>query len=985
MVRNVHYVIFLLFCFFLPHTGRSLEVKARVNLFVHMQQDTTEVKVSAAAKARINTLNRRELTGDSVNVRPLKNYPFLAVGSYLTGQAAGVYVQTPSAEPGTFQNILIRGLSSVQFRNRDIANNQATVYINGVPMGHEHSFAYDIQRYDYNKIGPATDFLASVDLASISSIEIIKDPIRLAELGPMATNGAIWITTLGGKTGQREISVNGYYGINTKPAVTPINAEYEDLFRQNFYERYATADDRLKYPGYLSDATNLNYYGSSNWADLYYSTASLYTVDMSLRGGSDRANFGFMGSHTKSAISSDATNLKRYNALFNVNMLPFEWFTISTFINARRLDRNRNTNLRDRYAEMAYLPDLSTPLAPNKSVYGKYRDIYTNEGVDDNTTNHLNGSVNLALDIFPFLKFTTNFAVDYNEGIRDLFYSSRLMETINYMSTYTGYTQRYIFSNKLAYNYQFDKSNLAVLIGSDYSEDLFRYNFARSYDGPNDYIKLNVVSGDRRYPGSYLVARGGLRVLQYVNKEQFHLHSVYGRLKYDFDEKIELSSVLRWDGSSTVQRDSRWLFTPSVGAKWNVDKSMDSDEVFNVSLGYSRVGKPVYSSRYAAGPQYNASLGWDQDPTVASYYGYAGIARTYSYGWTGYGLEWAYSDKMELTVNNSFFKKRLNTSLSLYQRDDKDQIALTPVPSELGYTGEYKNGLSVRNRGLDLTVSGQILPATENKVSWSGSLNFNLNQNELLALPGGITELVEGNRLLRVGEAIDRFWLYKNEGIYQNLNEIPKDNNGVLLNNNGVPFAAGDARWADINQDNIINDNDRVLIGRFTPKFYGGFDHTLGYKGFDLNLGFTYALGLNALNQRASNRYNFASNEDNNDIGAIREIFQWQQDLDISKYPTYNIWSGTNPYRMDQDLFLENASYLKLRSASIGYDLSHLTSLKKAMKTLRRAYIYLSANNIYTLTRFTGNDPELVNFNGVYDGYGLPLTKTFTLGFKLDL
>lgn len=951
-----------------------------------VQQDTIEedIETDPEVQAKINTLNTKVLTIDSLDLTPVRNNPFVSVGDMLKGQASGVYVQTPSAEPGTYQNIMLRGLSSVQLSNRDIINNQAAVYINGIPMGVENNFAYDIQRYDYNRIGPATDYLASIDLSSIKSIEIIKDPIRLAELGPLATNGVVWITTFGGKSGEREISINSYYGINSKPAVTPFNAEYENMFRQNFYSRYGTADDYLRYPGYLSDSTNVNYYGAANWQDLYYSNSSLYTMDMSINGGSNRANFGFFGSHTKNTVSSDETGLNRYNALFNVNMLPFEWFTVSTYVNARRIERNRNTNIRDRFAEMAYLPDLSTPISPSRNVYENYVRRYDRDVVDDNVSNHVNGNIRLSLDILSNLNFTTNFAIDYNEGIRDLFYPGTLMETINYMSTYYGYTQRMIISNKLGYNHQVNKSNFSIAAGSDYTEDLFRYNFARAYDGPSDYIKLNVVEGNSN-EGDYLTPRGGLRVLRYNNREQFHLHSLYTKLGYNYDDLVELSSVLRWDGSSTVQRDSRWLFTPSVGAKWNVDRQFDLANMFNVSLGFSRVGRPVFNSRYAAGPQYGPNLGWSEDPTIASYFGYAGISRDYTFGWTGYNLQWAYTDNLELTLNNSFFKDRLSTSISLYQRDDRDQIALMPVPLEMGYVGEYRNGLSVRNQGVDAIINGVILPVQDDKVSWTASLNLNLNRNELTALPGGETELREGNRLLRVGSPIDQFWLFENAGIYQNVGEIPVSGSGTPLNNNGVPFEVGDARWVDQNNDYIINDDDKVLIGRYTPSFFGGFNNTLAYKGFDLNLAFTYALGVKALNQRVSTRYDFANNEDNNYIGAVREIFHWQQDMDISRYPIYNVWSGTNPYRVDQDLFLEDASYLKLRSVSLGYDLSKLGSVQSRINTLRRAYLYITANNLFTITNFSGNDPELVNFNGIYDGYGLPMTRTFTLGLKLDL
>lgn len=981
MIRN-HYYLFLfsLFHLLIPTKNYASELED----FYFIQEQDTIIPMDFASQKKINSLNSKSLTSDSLSLFQLQKSPLMSIGEVLKGQASGVLVQTPSAEPGTFQNVIVRGLSSVQLSNRDINNNAASVYVNGIPMGVENSFAYDLQLFDYNRIGPATDYLSSINLSSIRSIEVIKDPIRLAELGPMASNGVIWITTFGGKTGQREISINSYFGVNTRPAVTPINAQFEDLFRKNFYSKYGSADDFLKYPGYLADSTNLNYYGVSNWQDEYYSSAFNHNVDLSITGGSDRANFGFFGGYTKGATSSDKTAMDKYNVLFNVNMLPFKWFKVATYINARRTERNRNTNLRDRYGEMAYLPDLSTPLAPNKESYNSYMDNYRNIVVDENVSNHVNGNLSLSLDILENLTFTTNFGLDYNEGIRDLFYPGALMETINYMSTYYGYTQRFLFSNKFNYSLKSgDNHSFNIAVGSDYSEDIFRYNFARAYDGPNDYIKLNVVDGDPN-SSNYLEPRGGLRVLRYNNKEQFNLHSIYSSLRYSYSDLFDVRAVLRWDGSSTVQPDSRWLFTPSADLKVNLDKQFGLDEVFNIRLGFARIGKPVYTSRYAVGPQYAANLGWTQDPTISSYFGYAGISRDYSYGWTGYNLDWAYSDNLEFSLKNSFFGERLSTTFTVYQRDDKNQIALTPVPNEFGYVGEYKNGLSIKNRGFEGIVTGQILPTRKDRLGWISSLNFNLNKNELTTLPNGLHELQVGNRLLRVGKGVDEFWVFQNEGIFDSESQIPVGSNGSVFNNNGVPFEVGDARWKDLNNDNIINDEDKVFKGRFTPKFFGGFNNTFTYKGFDLDLAFTFALGVNAINQRAANRFDFANNEDNNNINAIREIFHWQQDVDISRYPIYNIWSGTNPYRVDQDLFVEDASYLKLRSVSFGYDFKNLEVIKNSIKTFRRAYIYVNVNNLFTVTKFSGIDPELVNFNGVYDGYGLPFTKTFTLGIKLD-
>jgi hypothetical protein len=207
------------------------------------------------------------------------------------------------------------------------------------------------------------------------------------------------ITTFGGKSGKREISVNSYYGFNSKPAVTPVNAQYENLFRQPFYSLYNNSlEARQLYPGFLADSTNLNYYGASQWQDEYYRNAPLYSIDLSLKGGSDRANFGFLGSHTKSSSTADRAALDRYNALLNINMLPFSWFRVSAFINGTRTERNRNKNLRDRYAEMGYLPDLSTPLSPNLGLYQNFLRQY-DRAVEDNFTNSVQGSLALSFDI----------------------------------------------------------------------------------------------------------------------------------------------------------------------------------------------------------------------------------------------------------------------------------------------------------------------------------------------------------------------------------------------------------------------------------------------------------------------------------------------------------------------------------------------------------------------------------------------------------
>ncbi|EFK59709.1 SusC/RagA family TonB-linked outer membrane protein [Sphingobacterium spiritivorum] len=937
----------------------------------YLLQDT--VSTDTLLLQRLNPTAVKLGTADSVHIQTVSTFPFHSVAQYLKGEVAGVYVQENTAEPGTNRNIVLRGLAAPLFSNKDINASQPTIFVNGVPLTQENNFSYGIQKYDYNRLGPGTDFASIFNINSIESIEVIKDPAKLAALGPLAANGAIWITTKGGKSGPSEISLNSYYGLNTRKSVTPVNAQYENMFRQQFYSKYGTEQDRLTYPSYLGDSTNVNYYGPSNWFEEYYKNQPLYSIDLSLRGGSDRANFNFLGGHTSNTSSADAANFKRYNATFNVNMAPAEWFNFTAYVNASRVERKRNRSLRDRISETGYLPDLSIPMSPNRDVYTRYLKEF-DKNVDGNVMNAVQAFISADFSILSNLRYTTKFSIDYNEGLRDVFYASSLMDDNNYVSNYNGYNQRYKFDHALNYKLGKDTDHqLDLTAGMEYMEDLYRFTYTKTYDGPNDFIKLNLKEST-------------LPTYRYTNREDLRVYSFYGNAKYKYKNLLDLNAVLRYDGSSTVQKDNRWLFTPAVSAKWNVKNQFfttnDGINELSIKAGWGRIGKLLTISRFATGPQYATDLNWSTEAGLVSYNGFAAISRPYTLGWVGYDVAWPYTDHFNIDLEGSFFSNRLSAGISLYNKNDKNQIASIPVPAEYGYTGRYMNGLNVNNKGVDVALGLNLL-TNPDKLQWSSSFNFNINKNTLKALPNNLQTLIVGDRKLEVGKSVDQFWIYQNAGIYNAESEIPVNpNTGRKIMFQGVEMNAGDAKWIDQNGDYDVNEDDKILAGNAMPKFVGGWSNQFRYKNFDLGFQWYFALGHKALNQRVSNRYDFINNESNNTINSVKEIFHWQQDFDITKYPIYNPWSSSVPYRVDQDLFLENASFLKLRSVSVGYEIA---GLKEKVKRLRKAYVYVTGTNLLTITKFTGVDPELIDFNGYYSGYGLPLSPTFTLGFKLDL
>ena len=271
------------------------------------------------------------------------------------------------------------------------------------------------------------------------------------------------------------------------------------------------------------------------------------------------------------------------------------------------------------------------------------------------------------------------------------------------------------------------------------------YNYTQGYDGKDD-TKPTTSGG------------GFLYMKRYVDKMTHNMVSTLFSVDYKYKNLLDAQVVLRGDGSSNVQKDSRWLFTPAVSAGLNLKNLflVDTDWVSDWSLrgSWARIGRYQDNNRFAAGPQYTGEelTGFGQ-PVMSSYYGYASVARPYNTGWVGYGLGWPYSDKWNVGLNSVFFNNRLSLSIEYYNNTDCDLITAIPVKQEYGYKYKYANGMKVRNSGVEITLSGKPFNAP-GKFSWDASFSLAYNKNELLQLPENLNELVVGNRKLKVGHSI---------------------------------------------------------------------------------------------------------------------------------------------------------------------------------------------------------------------------------------
>jgi len=977
------------------NTARSACVSNNFSLMRSFQQQTdtskkdtssTDTSSVGIAPLKKSITKRLESKGNGLDPKKLSIFPAFSLQQYLKGESAGTYIQEPTGEPGTGQNIFIHGTSQPLLTARELFQSQPLVILDGVPLTMEHPYALDIQQYKFERIGTGTNPLSIINMDNIATIEVLKDLSAVAVYGPKAANGAIVLTTKTATT-KRTITFDAYTGIATKSPVTTINANFENNFRKQFYDKYTANGSYTEnevYPLYLSDSLNNAYYGPANWNELYYRNAAQFGANASIAGGTEKANFRFsLGGGSQGGVADDV-NAQRYNTRFVINMKPISWFTFSSMVNASRIDRERNRNVRDRLTQVNYIPDLSSPLAPNKEKYGQYLDQFKN-GFDDNKTNSLQGYIKFALKFGDFNWITTAGA-DYVEGYRDIFYPRTLMQTTNYASNYFGYSQRAFVDNVASYDWKLDEdSKFNFQAGASVQYDEYKYQYAYAYKGVNDFIKLNLLEPDPNN-GNYLnptVFRREL-VYKFLDRTKNNLISGNLRATYEFKEKYTLSAMLRADGSSSQQPTSRWFYSPIVSAAWNMKKEFFADDNsisdLNLRATAGRMGRHENFDNYAQGPQYTAFIGFTGNLISPGYNGIATLTRPYTMGGVGYDIKWAYTDQVNVGLDASFLDGRISGSIDGYMKEDKNMLLGVPSASEYGYTSIIKNGMAIRNSGVDVSLSGVILPAGKT-VTWNASVNVNYNRNELTALPGGLSQIAIGDRLLKVGEAVDRYWVLNNTGIYNTDEEVPSVG-GKKLSYNGITLKAGDPIWTDTNNDNVINDQDRVLKGHGLPLISGGFNNDFGYKKWTLSLNFYYNLGRELVNQEMANRFDFVNREGLNNINSVREVTYWEKRGDYSKYQLFNPWSSVAPYQVNQDIFVENAAFLKLRTISIGYDLTDM--LKKNSPNVNKFYVYGSVNNVFTLTKYSGQDPELVNYTGYDTGYGMQIPRTFLLGVKMD-
>ncbi len=908
---------------------------------------------------------RKDITGSVASVPALAlKQPVPSLDRALQGSVSGIQVTQATGQPGAGVTVQIRGVNSIN------AVAEPLYIIDGFPTSNSNSLT-DAGVTNGPKINP----LASINTSDIESIEVLKDASATAIYGTRGANGVIIITTKKGKAGVSSINYDGSYG---KQEVI------KTLSLLNTPQWEALRNDALVNTGKTAQTeAQLNpYNANTDWQDAAFRKGTSQNHSLSIFSGTERTRLAFSGNYFKQDGILQNTNFERYAGRVNVEHDYNDKFKISSYITGSRT----NAQIAPQGVVPAIL--LMTPTTPVYNSDGSFFIKNVFEGTYGNPINTLYNQTNTTTtsrilgNIAGDYKITENLTARVLAGVDiiDNKQNRYLPSTVYEGSGYSGLGEvgtlnsfNWLNENTLTYNKKFGKHSLNVLAG--FTQQQFKAEgaitgssgFVSDYDTFNNLGSGSVTS----------VSGSGFAIAPSSSSNTWALKSYLGRINYGFNSKYLLTLTLRADGSSKFAPGHQWASFPSAAIAWNAS----SEDFLKNVTAISQL-----KLRLSAGQTGNSDIPAYQSYSQLGYYRYnfgnstvAGFAPNSLYN---PNLTWEKTSQYDFGFDLGLFKDRVTVTADVYYKKTTNLLLYLPLPATSGLTiitntaitnpQQYENVGSVQNKGFELGINSRNLVGS---FVWNTNLVFALNRNKVLSLGGnGVNQFIPDSSLpsiIKVGEPIGSFIGYKTNGLIQA--------GGPVLTP-AANTSPGGQNYQDINGDGKITQaGDRVILGNAQPKFTGGITNTFAYKGFDLSVFLQGSYGNKIYNQQ-------------------RGVLELGTGYTNATTTLLNRWTPTNtntdvhsayqdPAPTISDRFVENGSYLRLKSLGFGYTFPQSVLSRSPIKKVR---IYLSAQNLATWTKYTGYDPEVSSneqsaiTSGVDNG-AYPNNKSVIVGIGLTL
>ena len=919
---------------FVGYKTQEVQVKGQKQLQVVLSEDAE--MLDEVVVIGYGTMKKSDLTGavSSIGNKDIKDSPVSNLGQAIQGKISGVQI-VDAGKPGDNVSIKIRGLGSIN-------NCDPLVVIDGVP----------------------TDLgLSSLNMADVERLDVLKDASATAIYGSRGANGVVMITTKRGTEGKGKLAVSANYSFQNATNVPSLlnAAQYAELSNDMMVNSGRNPNPEWANPSELGAGTD--------WMDELLRTGVMQNYTVSYSGGNEKSHYYVSGGFLDQSGIVKSVNYRRFTFQSNSDAQVLKWLKFSNNITfSADTKKSGSYNIGDALKALPIYPvknedgSWSGPDG-NSEWYGSTRNPIGPTELNKSQTDGYNFLANLTAELTftKWLKFKSTFGYDAKFWFIDNF-----TPKYNWKPTPTEETSRYKSDNK-SFTYLWD------------NYFLFDHTFAEKHRvglmagmsaqwNTNDYLNAqkNVFMFDNVHEmdnGEEMYAIGG-------NETEWALLSYMARVNYSYEDRYLLTATIRRDGSSRFGKKHRWGTFPSGSVAWRAsqEKWFPKNDYINdlkVRAGYGVTGSQASVGNYSYLASYNTSVypfgisSGNQTALVSST-----LANPY--------IHWEEVAQTNIGFDASLFNSRVMFSFDAYLKETRDMLVKASIPITSGFedtTTTYTNAGKVRNQGIEMSLHTINLTG---ELGWETNLTATYNKNKIKDLNSDVPYYINQINnsyvtMLAKDYPINVFYGYVTDGIFQNQSEV---------NTHAVQPGAepGDIRFRDLNNDGVINDSDRTVIGNPNPSWLFSMNNSLSYKGFELSV---FLQGI------AGNKIYNANNIDNTGMAAAYNqttdvLKRWQGEGTSNSMPRA-VFGDPNQNTRVSDRFVENGSYLRLKNITLSYTFPKQW-LQKAQ--IENARLSLSCENVATITGYSGFDPE-VGINGI-DQNRYPISRTFSLGLNFN-
>ena len=912
---------------YIGYVSSDIAVNGQRTVNVTMKEDSQNL--DEVVVVGYGTVRKADLAG-SVSVldnKAFKDQPIKQVSDALQGRVSGVQVQS-SGVPGGTVKIRVRGSGSI---NR---SNDPLYVIDGIVR---------------------ESGLTGLNPDDIQSMQILKDASSTAIYGSRGANGVVLITTKTGKANTRQITFDAQITAGT------VAKRYDTL---NAYE-FATLYNTYRANTFSSDQLSaFQRGGGTNWQDEIFQTGITQDYKVTFSGGSDKTQYIVSGNYVGQEGVVIENDNKRYQARANVTSQITDWLHMTADVNASHNVRHSG----DFSAAKSNIVTQAMNYSPVTSIFNEdgmtyARDKYSSltnfnpvgrlkEEMGETMQDIVNAHVDLRFNILPGLTFTTSNGIDYSDA-KGYSFGTKKVGSQSSMGNSDAYRMTLQTTNNLTYTGKWDKHALTATAVYEATQSEYRYMGLNGRDLLTESVgwwNVNMASS-RTTDNSY---------------SKWGLVSGVARVMYNYDDRYMLTGTFRADGSSKFFND-KWGYFPSVAAAWTITneefmKDQNVVQDMKIRASYGLIGSQAIEPYETLGLMSKAMYAFGENSQYTGYWVGQTVATP--------DLTWETTHQIDLGLDFSILNHRVNISLDYFDKRTKDGLLKQNIPNYDGGGSYWVNAAEISNRGLDFSINAILV---DNKdFTWSSTFTGTYLKNEVKNL-GGL-EFVAGSSpaagmiptdgvtRVEVGQPIGAFYGYKWIGL----------------------DATGHDAFEDVNKDGKIDSNDRTFIGKANPDFTLGWNNTLSWKNWDLNMFFTGSFGADRLNL-----VRFTGTAMTGDFAFVTLKEYINDNFDVkgqsARYPSVNVTGNDYQSASTSTKFLESANYFRLDNLSLSYN------LPKSVAKFADMRFTLSCQNVFTITKYKGMDPAGISFMNsgvdVNDGIDLgayPLTRSYTVGVRLN-